>query len=62
MGFHAAFIESSSRGNINFDMSGVGVTTVTSSTGYILDYSYFCLAKIVCPQSGYQYYSLIGDC
>lgn len=62
VGFQAFSLGISSRQTLSFNLTGTGVFSLMSSSNYLLNYNWLCVADIKCPSSLYQYYPSINDC
>lgn len=62
VGFAAFSLGVSSRQTLSFNLTGTGVFNLLSSSNYLINYHWFCVAAIKCPSPSYQYYPAINDC
>ena len=62
VGFNSLSLQANKRQTIGFNLTGEGVYGLTSSRDFLVDYTWFCAAKITCSNSTMQYYPLINDC
>ena len=62
VGFQGVAWGTGIRGTLSFNLSSTGIFNLISSSHYLVDYSWFCMAEIICPSSSHQYYPVINQC
>jgi len=62
VGFQSFRMLASTRQTVSFNLTGNGIYGIISSSNYIVNYAWFCMAVITCQGSLSQYYPAINAC
>jgi hypothetical protein len=62
VGFQSFRMGASIRQTVSFNLTGNGIYGIVSSSNYVVNYAWFCMAMITCQGLLSQYYPAINDC